>query len=45
MSTTKKYDVHLMSELKSRAPRLFGIPTGVEGLDELSTLLKSKMGR
>ena len=45
MSTTKKYDVHLMSKLKARAPRLFGIPTGVEGLDELFYTVEIENGK
>lgn len=37
--------ISLASELKEKAPKLFGIPTGVEGLDELFFTVELKDGK
>lgn len=37
--------ISLASELKEKAPKLFGIPTGVEGLDDLFYTVELKEGK
>lgn len=35
MSREGSFEVYLVSDIKEKVPRLFGVPTGVEGLDNL----------